>query len=117
MAKRAQLPWFDQLPCSVTVCDRDYTILYLNDRSAEVNASDGGKRLVGRNLLDCHPPEAAKKLRQVMKSGRPNVYTVEKKGVHKVVYQAHWKRRGRVAGLVEITFELPPDAPHFVRTP
>ncbi|MGD1098864.1 MAG: PAS domain-containing protein [Thermoplasmata archaeon] len=116
MVDPTPLEWFEQLPCSVTVCDKDYTILYLNDRSAEVNASDGGKALVGKNMMDCHPPEAQVKLKKVMDSGRPNVYTVEKKGVKKMIYQAHWKRKGQVAGLVEITFELPNDMPHFVRT-
>ena len=107
--------WVERLPCAVTVCDRRYRILYLNTRSAEVNAADGGKDLIGRNLLDCHPAEAARKLRRVMASGRPNVYTIEKHGVRKMIYQSHWRRRGRVAGLVEITFELPADIPHFVR--
>ena len=115
MADRGPLEWFDQLPCAVTVCDRDYTILYLNDRAAEVNAKDGGKALVGKNLMDCHPPEAQEKLRKVMDSGRPNVYTIEKMGVKKMIYQSHWKQGGRLAGLVEITFELPADVPHFVR--
>lgn len=117
MAEAVRLPWFDQLPCSVTVCDTNYKVLYLNDRSAEVNAADGGKALVGRNLLDCHPPPAQEKLRKVMASGRPNVYTIEKNGVRKVIYQSHWKKRGQMAGLVEISFELPLDTPHFVRTP
>ncbi len=116
MVDAVHLEWFDRLPCSMTVCDKDYTILYLNDRSAEINASDGGKTLVGKNLLDCHPPEAKAKLKEVMASGKPNVYTIEKKGVKKVIFQAHWKKRGRLAGLVEITFELPRDMPHFVRT-
>jgi DUF438 domain-containing protein len=116
MVDAVHLEWFEQLPCSVTVCDKDYTILYLNDRSAEVNANDGGPALVGKNMMDCHPPEAQAKLKKVMESGRPNVYTIEKKGVKKMIYQAHWKRKGQVAGLVEITFELPNDMPHFVRT-
>jgi|SRR5208282_81959 len=108
--------WLEELPCAVTVCDRKYTILYMNDRAAEVNAKDGGRSLVGENMMDCHPPAAQEKLRKVMASGRPNIYTIEKKGVHKVIYQAHWRKRGRVAGLVEITFELPSAVPHFVRT-
>jgi DUF438 domain-containing protein len=116
MVDVVHLEWFDQLPCSMTVCDKDYTILYLNDRSAEINASDGGKTLVGKNLLDCHPAEAKAKLREVMASGKPNVYTIEKKGAKKVIFQAHWKKRGRLAGLVEITFELPSNMPHFVRS-
>ncbi|MGD0588169.1 MAG: PAS domain-containing protein [Thermoplasmata archaeon] len=116
MIVEAPLAWFERLPCAVTVCDRKYTILYMNDRAAEVNAMDGGKALVGKNMMDCHPPAAQEKLRKVMASGQPNVYTIEKKGIHKMIYQAHWRRRGRVAGLVEITFELPTEIPHFVRS-
>jgi len=115
-SKIPHLPWFDEIPCSVTVCDTNYKILYLNDRSAEVNASDGGKALLGKNLLDCHPPAAQEKLRKVMASGRPNVYTTERNGVRKVICQSHWKKGRKVAGLVEITFEFPWDAPHFIRT-
>ena len=108
--------WFDSLPCSVTVCDANYTILYMNDRSAEVNAKDGGKSLIGKSLLDCHPPQAQEKLRKVMASGRPNVYTIEKNGVRKMIVQSHWRTGGVVGGLVEISFELPNEVPHFVRT-
>lgn len=110
------LEWFDQLPCSVTVCDANYIVLYMNDRSAEVNAQGGGKALVGKSMMECHPPEAQEKLRNVMASGRPNVYSIEKNGVKKMVYQAHWKKAGHLAGLVEITFEVPRDLPHFVRS-
>ena len=111
-----QLEWFEQLPCSVTVCDKRYKILYMNERSAEVNSKEGGKALIGENLIDCHPPEAQEKLKKVMTSGRPNVYTIEKRGVKKLVYQCHWRKEGRVRGLVEFTFELPSNIPHFVRT-
>jgi len=110
------MAWFEELPCSVTVCDTDYTILFLNRRAAEVNAKDGGKELIGRNLMDCHPPEAQAKLRRVMESGHPNIYTIERNGVRKMIYQCHWRRDGAVAGLVEVTFELPKEIPHFVRT-
>ncbi len=108
--------WFEQMPCAVTVCDKNYTILYMNHRAAEVNSKEGGKALVGKNLMDCHPPEAQEKLKKVMASGRPNVYTTERKGAKKLVYQCHWKRKGRLGGLVELSFELPSDMPNFVRT-
>jgi len=109
------LDWFEELPCAVTVCDVAYRILYLNARAAEVNARDGGKSLIGRDMMACHPPEAQEKLRRVMESGRPNIYTIEKGGVRKMIYQAHWRRNGTVGGLLEITFELPKEVPHFVR--
>jgi len=116
MAGTGNSEWIEQLPCAVTICDKSYTILYMNDKAAEVNSREGGKALVGRNLMDCHPPEAKKKLKKVMASGRPNVYTTERDGVKKLVYQCHWKRRGRLGGLVELTFELPNRIPNFVRT-
>ena len=109
------LEWFEQLPCAITVCDKNYRILYMNEMAAEVTAEDGGKALLGTNLMDCHPPKAQRKLRKVMTSGVPNVYTVEKKGVKKMVYQCHWKKRGHVGGLLELTFVLPKTIPHHVR--
>lgn len=108
--------WFEQLPCAITVCDKKYKILFVNDMAAEVAADDGGKALIGKNLMDCHPLKAQKKLREVMASGRPNVYTIEKRGIRKMIFQCHWKRNGRLAGLVEVTFALPKDVPHHIRT-
>jgi DUF438 domain-containing protein len=116
MVSTGHLEWFEQLPCSVTVCDKNYMILYMNDKAAEVYSEKGGKALVGKNLLDCHPPKAQKKLKKEMASGRPNVYTIERKGTKKMVYHCPWKKRGRVGGLVEFSFELPSDIPNFVRT-
>lgn len=109
------LDWFENLPCAVTVCDLGYVILYMNEKAAEVNAKEGGKALVGKDMMGCHPPEAQEKLRRVMASGKPNVYTISKKGVKKLIYQAHWKSNGQVAGLVEFSMELPASMPHFVR--
>ena len=115
MKATESLDWFDGLACSVTVCDRKYKILYMNDKSAEASSKDGGKALVGTDLMDCHPPKAQAKLRRVMASSRPNVYTVEKRGKKKLVYQCQWKKDGRVMGLVEFSFELPRRVPHFKR--
>jgi len=98
------------------VCDKNYTILYMNDKAAKGNSKDGGRALVGKNLMDCHPPKAQVKLKRVMASGRPNVYTTEREGTKKLVYQCHWKLKGRLGGLVELSFELPSDMPNFVRT-
>jgi len=108
--------WFEGLPCAITVCDRRYKILYMNDMAAKVHAQDGGRELIGKSLADCHPPKARQRLREVMASGKPNIYTIEKKGVKKIINQSHWKKDGRLAGLVEITFVLPKRIPHHLRT-
>jgi transcriptional regulator with PAS, ATPase and Fis domain len=108
--------WFEHLPCSITVVDRSYKILYMNAKSADVNRESGGKSLIGKNLMDCHPPEAQAKLKQVMTAGKPHVYTTERRGVRKMVYQGKWKKSGRVGGLVELYFELPKVVENHVRT-
>ena len=50
-----------------------------------------------------------------MESRKPNVYTIEKAGVKKLIYQAPWYRGGEYAGVVELSVEIPFQMPHFVR--
>jgi PAS domain-containing protein len=107
--------WVRAFPGAVTVCDRDGVILEMNERAAQVFAADGGTALVGRNVLDCHPEPARAKLAAMLATGTPNVYTIEKAGVKKLIYQAPWYRDGDCAGFVELSLEVPFTMPHFVR--
>lgn len=107
--------WAKEFPGAITVCDKDGTILDMNDRAAQVFAADGGRALIGRNALDCHPEPARTKLRGLLESGKPNVYTIEKKGVRKLIYQAPWYENGEYRGFVELSLEIPEAMPHFVR--
>ena len=50
-----------------------------------------------------------------MQTGQTNVYTIEKKGVKKLIYQTPWYHDGAFAGLVELGLEIPAEMPHFVR--
>jgi len=115
MASSNRLEWFEEVPCSVIVCDKKYKVIYMNDKAAEDHADDGGRALVGRDLMDCHPPDAQAKLREVLASGRPNVYTTAAKRRKKLVFQCQWKKGGRVGGVVQLVIELPRDMPHHVR--
>ena len=78
-------------------------------------ADDGGAALIGTNALDCHPEPARSKLDALLASGKANVYTIEKNGVKKLIYQAPWYRDGAYAGFVELSLEIPFELPHFVR--
>lgn len=86
----------------------------MNDVAAEATAEDGGRASIGKNLLDCHPPEAQKRLREVVASETPNVCTVEKKRTRKIVFHGHRKRSGKVGGIVELVFALSKKVPHRV---
>jgi transcriptional regulator with PAS, ATPase and Fis domain len=115
MATSNRLEWLDELPCSVMVCDRKYKILFMNDKAAKDHAEDGGRALVGTDLMKCHPPDAQVKLREVLSSGRPNVYTTQERSRKKLVYQCQWKKGGRVSGVVQLVIELPKDIPHHAK--
>jgi PAS domain S-box-containing protein len=108
-------PWVNEFPGAITVCDSEGIILEMNDRAEKMFLDQGGKRLVGSNLLDCHPDHARTKLRQIMEEKRSNVYTVEKNGRRKLIYQTPWHIDGQYRGFVEIVLELPEEVPHFIR--
>jgi len=103
--------WARELPAAVTVCDRNGVILEMNDKAKSTFSGD----LVGKNVLDCHPEPARAKLAELLATGKSNVYTIEKNGRKKLIYQSPWYLGGRFAGLVEISLELPEPLPHFVR--
>jgi PAS domain-containing protein len=107
--------WAAGFPGAITICDAQGIIIYLNDRAASSYAEDGGRELIGTNLLACHPEPSRTKVRELLDSQRVNVYTIEKRGVRKLIYQAPWYSDGVHAGLVEVSLEIPADTPHFVR--
>ena len=110
-----ELSWLDGIAVAATVCDREGVCLYLNEWAAKQFAGDGGRALVGRNLLDCHPEPARARLAEQLREPTPNTYTIEKRGVRKIIHQIPWYSDGAFAGVVELSFELPPTLPHFVR--
>jgi transcriptional regulator with PAS, ATPase and Fis domain len=111
-----QINWKDELPAAITVCDTDGIILEMNKKSAASFAKDGGYELIGKNLYNCHSQDSVSKINELIIEGKTNVYTIEKNGVRKLIYQSPWYEDGELKGLVELTFEIPPDIPHFIRS-
>lgn len=107
--------WLKEFSAAVTVCDKNGTILEMNDKAAKTFENDGGYALVGTNVLDCHPSRARAIFEQMMFDQKKNVYTIEKNGVKKLIYQSPWFKNGEYAGFVEVSLEIPFDMPHFVR--
>jgi len=107
--------WVKEFPAVITVCDVDGIVLVMNDKSSELFQDDGGEKLIGTNLLDCHPEAARAKLENLMETHQANVYTIQKKGKKKLVYQTPWFRDGAFAGMVEMISDLPAQIPHFNR--
>jgi transcriptional regulator with PAS, ATPase and Fis domain len=113
--KTPEYSWVKQFPGAVTVCDPEGIIIEMNDRSALIFKEDGGRTLIGKNVFDCHPEPARSELADLMKARQRNVYTIEKNGVRKLIYQSPWYRDGEYAGFIELSLEIPFEMPHFVR--
>lgn len=113
----AQHPWVQQFAGAITVCDPAGVILEMNEKAAQTFREQGGASLVGTSMLDCHPEPARTKTRELLDTRRTNVYTIEKRGQKKLVYQGPWHQDGQYRGFIELVLEIPAEMPHFVRLP
>ena len=111
----ASHPWVSEFPGAITVCDPDGIILEMNARAVKAYRDQGGEKLIGTNMLECHPEPARTKTQRLLETRQPNVYTIEKGGVKKLIYQTPWFKDGRYAGFVELSLEIPAQMPHFIR--
>jgi transcriptional regulator with PAS, ATPase and Fis domain len=113
--KTPENAWIKEFPGAVTVCDKQGVVIEMNVRAEKVFEEDGGLDLIGKNVLDCHPEPARSELLGLMERRQSNVYTIEKKGIKKFIYQSPWYLDGEYAGFIELSLEVPFDMPHFVR--
>lgn len=109
----ANFDGFDGSKVDVTVCDRNGIVVYNNDPANL--GPDGKNTLVGKNLSECHPEQALARLKGLMERQETNVYTIDKAGVKKIIYQAPWYENGEYAGFMELIAAIPFEMPHFHR--
>ena len=107
------MEWANEMNCAVTVCDTEGKILFMNEKSRQTFAKRGD--LIGKNLKDCHNEHSWEIIQELLSTGGSNTYTIEKNGIKKMIYQTAWFKGGIVAGLVEISMEIPADMPHYIR--
>ena len=109
--------WVEAYVGAITVCDSAGIILEMNDKAAENFREEGGRKLIGTNLFECHPEPSKTRLKQIMEKRETNIYTIEKKGVKKLIHQAPWYVNGEYRGFIELSLEVPREPPHFIRDP
>lgn len=108
------IQWSNEMNCGITVCDKNCTIIYMNEKAKSIFAKYGD--LIGKNLMDCHTTEQAiETIKRLLAEGGSNSYTIDKQGVRKMIYQTAWCKNGEIAGLVEISMEIPQEMPHYIR--
>lgn len=106
--------WYEDMGCSVTVCDAECKIIYMNRRARETFAKYGD--LIGKDLMACHSPRSQEIIRRLLREGSTNSYTITKQGINKLIHQTAWRKEsGEVGGLVEFSIILPSDMPHYDR--
>jgi len=109
------MEWIEKLNGNVIVCDAEGIIIYMNEKAISNYEKEGGRNLIGRNLMDCHNESSRRKILEIMKTHKNNVYSIEKKGKKKIIYQSPWFMDGEFRGIIEFSLEIPFDMPHFVR--
>ncbi len=108
--------WIKEFPAAITVWDAEGIILEMNDKAAKTFEKDGGYKLLGSNMLDCHPDPAREKTERLLAAREKNVYTIEKNGIKKMIFQSPWYKDGEYVGFVELALEIPFEMPHFIRS-
>lgn len=109
------MDWTKEFPSSILLCDNNGTVTGMNEKAASTFADDGGYDLIGKKLYECHTDESNEKIKKIMNEKKPNIYTIEKNGIKKLIYQSPWYKNGEMKGLVELSLEIPFDMPHFIR--
>ncbi len=107
--------WVIELPAGIMVCDSGGIILEMNAQAEALFAEDGGRGLLGKNVLACHPQPALGKLEGMLEKQTANSYFNTENGEKRFFFQSPWYKEGHYAGFVEISFEVPEEIPHFIR--
>ena len=111
----SQGKWVQELPAEIMVCDREGVILEMNLQAGKLFAADGGRSLLGSNVLACHPEPSKGKLEKMLARQVPNAYFNTEDGERRFFFQSPWSEDGAYAGFVEISFQVPEEIPHFIR--
>lgn len=112
---RVMQNWMDEFGAAITVVDNNFVVLYMNSKAISAFEKYGGRELLGKGLKDCHNERSMAIMCNILETGEPHTYTIEKGGIKKLVHQAPWKKDGAIAGLVELSIEIPWELEHFVR--
>lgn len=92
---------------AMVLCDLEHTIIYMNPAAGERYAKSGGMALLGKSLLDCHPPQANEMIYRVVewfKADRMHnlIYTFRNEKENKDVYMVALRNdNGELIGYYE----------------
>ena len=91
---------------AVVICDLEHKIIYMNPASINRYEKWGGKKLLGKSLLDCHNGKSREMINKVVdwfKASKDNnlVYTSYNQKENKDVYMVALRDNGELIGYYE----------------
>ena len=102
--------WAEDTNCAITACDTEGVVIFMNKQSILVNGD-----MRGKNMLPCHNERSRGIIDRLIKEGGTNAYTIDKKGVRKMIYQTAWRHEdGSGGGLLAISMPIPAQMPHYI---
>ena len=84
------MDWIVKPDGNLIVSNAEGMIIYLNETAIGNYHKDGGATLIGKNLMDCHNENSRRIILEIMTTHQKNVYTIDKRGKRKIIYQAPW---------------------------
>jgi transcriptional regulator with PAS, ATPase and Fis domain len=115
--ERLDMDFIEKLDGAVIVTNAEGELIYMNERAIRNFEKEGGVSLLGSRLSECHSERSNRIIEEMIRTRSNNVYTIEKKGKKKLIFQTPWMSEGEFKGLVELSLEIPSDMPHFIRDP
>jgi len=111
----SEYSWVKDVPFEIVVCDEDGILVEMNADAVSLFAADGGRGLLGTNVLDCHPEPMRTRLKGMMQEQTSNAYFNTENGEKRFYYQSPWYEDGHYAGFIEISFAVLEEIPNFLR--
>ena len=96
----------EQDRAAVVICDLNHTIVYMNSAAVQAQAKNGGEKLIGRSLLDCHNAASVEKIKQIVEWFSADVshnlvYTFHNPTQNKDGYMVALRDNGQLIGYYE----------------
>ncbi|MBQ6268875.1 MAG: PAS domain-containing protein [Bacteroidetes bacterium] len=103
--------FFNEIDAAITICDLNFKIVYMNNKSKNTFQN----KKIGDDILACHNPHSIEIMNNIISTKKANVYSIDKNGIKKIIYQTPWLENNEVKGLIEFSFVVPVDMPNYKR--
>jgi PAS domain-containing protein len=90
----------------VSVCDKDGTIRYMNDKGYNYFQEPGKPELLGSNIMDCHPEPSKSRFKEMMITHETQSIIKGDGEKKRLIHQTPIYKDGEFDGYVELILPL-----------